>query len=431
MRRDPFAIGGTATPSTSSSGRTIRTSGRERGVVVIVFALAAFTLMSTLGLGTDLARMYVAKNELQNFTDAASIAAAAKLDGTAAGLTAATTAATGNVNKWGFGAQSAGSVTVDFAQALAGPYQTAPGVATGYRFVRVSANGGVPLYFMGMLPGVGFSRTVGARSVAGQGAVPGLGDGVIPFSPDSHDPADPTGNYGFLLGRKYTLKYDKKVGNPPAGTYLTSIDGVDLIGCDADMAAGATGFQPGETSNSERGYIDLANLTPLDGGGGAALIRNAILSAVSFQDEIVPFMYNVVPQPGQIQTEIDALNERVASDTDTTTPAYYLSPQTASGVPTQEVMNSTYRDATTYHVDPSVPLGNGRRIVIAPVNDPMAAGLVIGFGAFLLPPNPCAEVTVGPKKYYPCCGEYIGAGTVPGGGSAGSGGGAYRIMLFQ
>lgn len=430
MRVDRFALGGTATPTTSSSGRMIPTSRRERGVVVIVFALAAFTLMGMLGLGIDLARMYVAKNELQNFTDAAAIAAATKLDGTVTGFTAATTTAQNNVNKWGFGTQSAGAVTVDFAQALAGPYQSAPGIATGYRFVRVSTNAGVPLYFMGMVPGVGFNRTVGARSVAGQGAVPGLGDGVIPFSPDAHDPSDPTGNYGFLLGRKYTLKYDKKVGNPPFGTYLTSIDGVDLIGCDADMAAIGS-FQPGETSNSERGYIDLANLTPLDGGGGAALIRNAILSAVSFQDEIVPFMYNVVPQPGQIQTELDALAERVAGDTDKITPKYYTMPQTATGVPTQEVMNTSFRDSTTYHVDPTIPLGNGRRIVITPVNDPMAAGLVIGFGAFLLPPNPCAEVTVGPKKYYPCCGEYIGAGTVPGGGSAGSGGGAYRIMLFQ
>jgi hypothetical protein len=142
-------------------------------------------------------------------------------------------------------------------------------------------------------------------------------------------------------------------------------------------------------------------------------------------------MYNVVPQPGQIQTEIDALNERVASDTDTVTQTYYTAPQTAPGAPPQETMNSVFRDGTTYHVDPEIPLGNGRRIVVAPVNDPMSAGLVIGFGAFLLPPDPCADVTVGPHTYKPCCGEYIGASTLPGGGASGSGGGAYRIMLFQ
>lgn len=430
MRVERNATGGYAVESQSSSGFFSRTSRRERGVVVIVFAVAAFTLMGMMGLGIDLARMYVAKNELQNFTDAAAIAAATKLDGTVSGFTAAQTTAQNNVNKWGFGTQSAGTVTVDFAQALAGPYQSAPGLATGYRFVRVSTNAGVPLYFMGMVPGVGFNRTVGARSVAGQGAVPGLGDGVIPFSPDSHDPTDPTGNYGFLLGRKYTLKYEKAVGNPAAGTYLTSIDGVKLIGCDADMAAIGS-FQPGETSNSERGYIDLANLTPLDGGGGAALIRAAVLSKVSFQNQIVPFMYNVVPEPGQKQTILDALMERVLSDTDTTTPTYYSSPQTAAGVPTQEVMNTSFRNGSTYHVDPTVPLGNGRRVVVTPVNDPDASGLVIGFGAFLLPPNPCAELTIGSKKYYPCCGEYIGASTVPGGGSGASGGGVYRIMLFQ
>lgn len=430
MRVDRYAIGGPAVPFQGSGGDCLRTSRRERGTVVIVFALAAFTLMGTLGLGIDLARMYVAKNELQNFTDAASIAAAARLDGSPAGFTAAQTAAQNNVNKWGFGTQPAASITVDFAQALAGPYQAAPGQATGYRFVRVSANGGVPLYFMGMIPGVGFNRTVGAQSVAGQGAVPGAGDGVVPFSPDAHDPSDPTGNYGFLLGRKYTLKYEKKVGNPPVGTYLTSVDGVDLIGCEADMEKIGS-FQPGETSNSERGYIDLTNLGPLDGGGGSSLIRNVILSRVSFQSTIVPFTYNVVPEPGQRETILDALAERVASDTDPVTPTYYTAPQTAPGTPPQETMNSAFRDATTYHVDPAIPLGNGRRIVVTPVNDPLAAGLVIGFGAFLLPPDPCAAVVVGPQAYNPCCGEYIGAGTLSGGGSSGSGGGAYRVMLFQ
>jgi hypothetical protein len=94
-------------------------------------------------------------------------------------------------------------------------------------------------------------------------------------------------------------------------------------------------------------------------------------------------------------------------------------------------MNTSFRNGSTYHVDPTVPLGNGRRVVVTPVNDPDASGLVIGFGAFLLPPNPCAELTIGSKKYYPCCGEYIGASTVPGGGSGASGGGVYRIMLFQ
>ena len=43
--------------------------------------------------------------------------------------------------------------------------------------------------------------------MAGQVRVTGLGDGVLPYSPDAHDPADATGNYGFLLGRQYTLRF--------------------------------------------------------------------------------------------------------------------------------------------------------------------------------------------------------------------------------
>ena len=96
--------------------------------------------------------MFVAKSELQNYTDAAAIGAALKLDGTSAGVTRATTSATNDVNQWGFGTESVGSVTVKYAQGLASAYVPNPAPALDYRFVQVEAEQNVPLYFMPLVP---------------------------------------------------------------------------------------------------------------------------------------------------------------------------------------------------------------------------------------------------------------------------------------
>ena len=403
----------------------------KRGVVLILAAVGAFAMVGILGLAFDLGRMQVAKSELQNYTDAAAIGAALKLDGTSAGVTRATTSATNDVNQWGFGAENVGSVTVTYAQALTSAYIANPGSALDYRFVQVQTEQNVPLYFMPLFPGVGWQRTVAASSIAGQMFESDMKDGVFPYSPDAHDPADP--NFGFLLGRHYTLRWDKYVGNPSLTEFFkTSINNVKLVGCEADMANAA--FQPGEASTSQRGYINLTDRLPLDSGGGAALIRNAILTRTSFELPIVPYSYYIDPEPGQKNTETTAMEDRVAEDTDPTTPTYFSSPQTATSTPSIEDMRTLYR--TFYNtVDlPRPPNGNGRRIVFAPVNNASAGGLVIGFAGFFLPPDPCADLTLGPHTYRPCCGEYIGAVTGTGGGGSGAAGsapGSYRIVLFR
>ena len=237
-------------------------------------------------------------------------------------------------------------------------------------------------------------------------------DGIFPYSPDAHDPADP--NFGFLLGKYYTLKWDQYTGNPSETQfYKLSIDNAKLVGCEADMSNGA--FQPGEAQGSQRGYIDLSDRNPLDSGGGAALIRDAILTRTSFELPIVPYSYYIDPEPGQKQTELAAMADRVAEDTDPTTPTYYTTPQTAPNTPSIEDMRTLYRTAYNTVDLPRPPNANGRRMVVAPVNNPGAAGLVIGFAGFLLPPNPCADVTLGSKTYSPCCGEFIGSVTGIGG----------------
>ena len=120
----------------------------KRGVVFILAAVGAVALVGILGLAFDLGRMQVARSELQNYTDAAAISAALKLDGTTAGVTRATTSATNDVNQWNFGSESVGSVTVTYAQALTSAYVANPAPAMDYRFIQVQTQQNVPLFFM-------------------------------------------------------------------------------------------------------------------------------------------------------------------------------------------------------------------------------------------------------------------------------------------
>ncbi len=253
---------------------TAPTARRDRGIILWAFAAMVFGVVGICGLAIDLGQMYIAKSELQNYTDAAALAAALKLDGTTNGITQATSEALNNVNNWKFGTASASNVTVEFSTIFDGGYIENPPTGAGYRFVRVRAHEAVGLFFLPLIPGVGTSRSVAASSTSGQMMLAGVGDGVLPFSPDAHDANDP--NFWCLLGKPYTLRWAKAVGNPPAGTYLTSTGGQKLIGCQGDMDV--PGFQPGETSVSQRGYIDLGNLDPIEAGGGAALIRKAVLA---------------------------------------------------------------------------------------------------------------------------------------------------------
>jgi uncharacterized membrane protein len=61
----------------------------RRGFVLLTAAAAMIGLLLVVGLGMDVGRLYVARSELQIYTDEAAIAAAFELDGTAAGLTRA------------------------------------------------------------------------------------------------------------------------------------------------------------------------------------------------------------------------------------------------------------------------------------------------------------------------------------------------------
>jgi Flp pilus assembly protein TadG len=409
-------------------------------VITILLAITCVVLIALAGLATDLARMYVAKNELQNYTDAAALAGVIRLNGTLAGITAASIDANEDINTWNFDTQAVDDVVVEFGITVSGPWEEAPTFATGYRFIRVSAEADVRVYLSQIMPGVGPTRRIQARSVSGLVFQDSMADGIFPFSPDAHDPDDP--NFGFLMGKYYTLRYDKASGSltgvpPSPTTYLLSINDEKLIGCPADMEK-SPDFRPGMTigngSSAERGFIDLGGWFPTNPGGGANLIVDGVMGRVSYGRKI-EIGQTLIMEPGNKATIESAVVDRVEQDTNgmpgsLRTPRYYQIAQSTTNFPTEEEMKNLYR--TDYDTDfPRPPGGNGRRIVTVPVNNP-ANNNVVGFAAFFLPLDPCDDSPqYSGRRYNPCCGEYVGSVTLNGGAAPGPGAALFRPVLLQ
>ncbi|MBI3693533.1 MAG: Tad domain-containing protein, partial [Acidobacteria bacterium] len=266
-------------------------------------------LIGMLGLCLDLSRMYIAKNELQAFSDAATLAAARHLDGTSTGITYARNAATSYPDEWYFQSAPPDTVTVTFAAFPGGPWEANPADPKDIKYVHVVATGNLTLYFM---PGFSVTAPTGAwmftiartqsitgDAISGEYLLSGLKNGLIPYSPDAINIADP--NYGYTVGSQYTLRW------PPPGQRTKNR-------CKGDLDAGYTSSDP----SNERGFIDIGD--PNGGGGGfngngSAFIREAIVSNV--QSHPLYQGDTIINVSGNRGTESDALRERFGQDMDT------------------------------------------------------------------------------------------------------------------
>lgn len=332
-------------------------------------------MLGMLGLTVDLGRMYIIRTELQTFVDAAAVAACFELDGTTQGINRAKAlASTGpgvtiDRNRWNFSTSTVADVVTRFAQAPEGPYARDPASAVNYRFIEVTASADSPIYFLRLLPGVASNQALAARATAGQAELGSIGEGGAPFSPDAHDPSSP--EFGFQRGTLYTLKWAPPgQRNKPGGR------------CPGDL-----NFNPGGGS-SDRGYIDVGQ------GHGNAGLHDAIVNN--------DYFLSAPLEVGSLITTVNgnkhvgpAMAKRFNQDTDTTSVTY-----------------------AQYN-------GNGRRLLIVPINDAQANARVVGFAAFFLQPNACTS------NQMPCCGEYIGPAVVsskyPGAAVAG----LYQVRLFR
>jgi len=129
-----------------------------------------FLLLAVMGMAFDLGRVYIARNEAQVFTDAAAMTAAAKLDGTAAGVERARDAVARLPMRWNLGTQEFTGIVVEFS-ADGVKWETNPKTVSGAAYARVSApSNNLEITFLRAVGGPS-SFTVPARSVAGSNPV--------------------------------------------------------------------------------------------------------------------------------------------------------------------------------------------------------------------------------------------------------------------
>jgi hypothetical protein len=358
------------------------------------------------GLAVDAGRIYITKNEAQGYSDSAALDAATKLDGTLAGLQAARDAVAASVNKWHFGTNSFTGTLVEFSKDR-NTWQENPSDGADYTYVRVTATAqNLELFF---LPMVGSPRNTNvlASAVAGQiltaGFTANSNSGVFPFSPISHADGvsstevaanDPTGNFGFTPGQFYTLRWPSNPRVTGNNVNVCAGDATDQWVTKADAG-----------SNSERGYIQETS---------ASAIRAAI------EDDQITYSVvlnqAVTMTGGAKSTEADAIENRIAQDSDPTTNNYaqYMAAKNGNGRRVITVaLNSGPRD------------NNGNVRAVGDQN------VVVGFAQFFLT---AMDYPNGGNQAF--CAEYVGPGALVitqsnTGASTVGANGAYVVRLVQ
>jgi Flp pilus assembly protein TadG len=375
MRRNAKQSSGHEAQSTTGTAVTSQTvpgpHAKERGYVLIALSLGLVFILGMAGLAVDIGRMYVTKSEAQSFADSAAFSAALQLDGTAAGITRATTAVANNPKQWQFQTSAFTNVQTAFGTSSTGPWVTNPNPATNYYFAQVQTSVSLPMYLIGALGAS--SSTIAAGAVAGRIAETSVPGGEFPFSPYTRiaSPDNASDPFGYQVGNDYTLRWGAPGNNTTCGTDAT---------------------QPNLATNGfYRGYCCVAQ--------SAANVTQAIVGgatdpmSVGNPVEMDNGAQNVQPQD---------IADRVNMDSDTTSATY-----------AQYLANGT---------------GNGERVVMTPINNGPPNFDVVGFAGFFLLN---ASYYSGIHGNQSACGEYIGTYVQGAGNLASGGSGAYHIKLFQ
>jgi Flp pilus assembly protein TadG len=354
----------------------------RKGYVLVATAFGMTVVIGAAGLAVDIGRAYVARSEVQAYTDAAAIAAAAQLNGTSVGISAAQSSAQSVPNKWNFGTQNISNPTVQFAQPLAtnagqpdpATWTTAPPNGTNYLFVQVTAGVDVPITLLQAVTTQSTMHVTGTAQ-AGQVMVTTYMDGLLPFSPIAPNGTDTT-NYGFQTGQLYTLRYPSPV------------QGMGSV-CPGDQ----TGTYWQNLPSQDHGFW---------GSTSSAVIRGEIVD----DTQAVPITIgeNVPMVGGNRSAEGNSLATRVMEDTDP--------------------------NSTTYAAYEAGGLGNGRRVIGVPVNGGPPDFTAVAVRAFFLEPASVYSAVTGST---PICAEYIGTYKQTGTGTAaaGTGTGGYLVRLTQ
>jgi Flp pilus assembly protein TadG len=362
----------------------------------MLLAMSLVVMIGMLGLGYDMGRMFITKNELQAFVDASALAAITQLDGTRTGVEGAnTTALAGPLgatrpNGHEFNTRVISTVTATYSSTLEGTYDSYD-VATAndtntYRFVKVVASAPLQMSFLPVLPGIPTSMTFSANAVAGQQPQMSVTGGLAPFVPDAHNIADTT-NFGWVPGRQYTLKWGNK----------------NITTC-----AGDSGFPAPENAPSAHGFVDLGQGNSTDNLRGV-IVYGGYPNASSNPSSVAPGDQLFSASGNRGTSIFSSLAERSDQDSDQT--------------------STTWAQYTT------AGTGNFRRVVTVPVGDPAswaesgstAHVTVIGFANFLL--DPASNIS-GPNQSI--CATYIGPGNLNGASTGGTDGTKiYTNILYK
>jgi Flp pilus assembly protein TadG len=348
---------------------------RRRGFVVVALCFCIAFVVAAVGLSVDLGRLYVVRNEAQTFVDSAALEAALELDGTTAGIARATNRVVNNVNRWMWETATFTNPVAEYAAALAGPWEASPSPAAGYRFARVRADLSVPLQFLPSVVQDQFGQVV-TSAVAAQIEKTKFTEGVFPFSPYAHNSTPP--NFGLTPGQLYTFRW-------PSAPKMNNV-------CDGDKSQAVLNKQLAGPSE-QRGFIDI-NM--------ASIVK---LTIETDYQSIPHELGEIVNRTnGSMQTGLDSIIARVNQDTNPNAPNY-----------------TSYNGSGT---------GNGRRLVLMPLNDGNhPTPRIVGFGSFLLPPDGQYDKS-GNQSW---CAEYIGP-YVQGSSHSGAsteGSGAFVVRLVQ
>lgn len=238
----------TTPPAPTRSGLARRPRASQRGAFFISFALMLTVVLGFVGMALDVGQIYNRKTELQNIADSAALAAAAALDGSAAGVDRAVAAAASAAGwrvyryvqpvQWSDAAISfAATLDADASGWLSA--STAKASPANMLFAKVDtgaldpAHGLVATPFISALVAGPTSASTSGSAVAGRMSIP-----VTPLGICALDPANRTSKldhgsgsgpwelveYGFRRGVGYNLLNLNPLGITPLHFLIDPID---------------------------------------------------------------------------------------------------------------------------------------------------------------------------------------------------------------
>ena len=184
---------------------------KQSGAVAIMTALSLLLLIAMVGLVVDLGYLYTRKTELQNAADAAALAGARELNGTAAGVAAAAARATAlaaaNASDLGATPVVISSTNLAFGPHPDGPWSSIAGAqaAPGDKFfIKVDTSGidqGTrPTWFMGVVSSALANTSTFGLAVAGRTVCEAL-----PIFTCIRPGGTAANDWGFVRGASYRL----------------------------------------------------------------------------------------------------------------------------------------------------------------------------------------------------------------------------------